>query len=246
MSGGGASISSAIASSRPQRTVGRVRGADQVAGPTPDQRPTQALRRAITLDFGDVNPNADAGLGAQDRHKDVLPSGANMLKTYNYQDSKDHMGASMILFTKTFTKKIVCAAWYTTPEVMGMDVVKQLNSKHEDLGAEGSFTKRLPGFTWIGYDPTSICKGEKSTRKAAWICMPVSASGTSQAMTNVQTLGKDLLTSNFPMDLHIAELLISDDAAKKLNVKLGILQRTIKLDTTVEFSPYGDDGNTDS
>jgi len=38
-------------------------------------------------------------------------------------------------------------------------------------------------------------------------------------MTNVQQLGKDLLTLQFPMmDLHLAELLISDDAAKKLNV----------------------------
>ena len=33
-----------------------------------------------------------------------------MLKTYNYQGPKDHMGASMILITKAFTKKIVCAA----------------------------------------------------------------------------------------------------------------------------------------
>ena len=65
-------------------------------------------------------------------------------------------------------------------------------------------------------------------------------------MANVQQLGKDLLTSNFPMDLHlhIAELIISDDAAKKLNVKLGIFQRTVKLDTAVEQNPYGDDSYT--
>ena len=44
------------------------------------------------------------------------------------------------------------------------------------------------------------------------------------------------------MDMHIAELLlISDDAAKKLNVKLSILQRTINLDTAVETNPFGDD-----
>ena len=92
-----------------------------------------------------------------------------MLKTYNYQDSKDHMGASMILITKTFTKKIVCAAWYTTPEVMGMGVVEQLKTKHENQGGEGSFSKRLPGFTWVGYDPTGVCEGEKSIRKAAWV-----------------------------------------------------------------------------
>ena len=48
------------------------------------------------------------------------------------------------------------------------------------------------------------------------------------------------------MDRHIAELLISDDAARKLNAKLGIFQRTIKLDTTVEQNPYGDDSHTDA
>ena len=31
-------------------------------------------------------------------------------------------------------------------------------------------------------------------------------------MSNVQQLGKDLITSNFPMDLHIAEILISEEA----------------------------------
>ena len=151
------------------------------------------------------------------------------------------MGANMILLTKTNQKKIICVTWYTTPEVLGMDIVANLETKHKNNDAEGSFTKRLPGFTWVGYDPSGITKGEKAIRKAAWICTPVSASSTSQVMTNVQELGKDLLTSNFPMDLHIAELLISDDSAKKLKVKLSILQRTIRLDTTVETNPYGDD-----
>ena len=32
--------------------------------------------------------------------------------------------------------------------------------------------------------------------------------------------------------------------AKKPNVKLSILTRTIKLDTTVEANPYGDDSQT--
>ena len=73
MSAGGASSASAITPSTPTRTVGRVRGVEQVAGATPDQRPTQAHRRSITLDFGDVNPNADAGLRAHEQHKDVLP-----------------------------------------------------------------------------------------------------------------------------------------------------------------------------
>ena len=93
----------------------------------------------------------------------------------------------------------------------------------------------------MGFGPSGITKGEKAIRKAAWICTPVSASSTSQVMTNVQDLGKDLLTGNFPMDMDIAKLLISDDAAKKLSVKLSILQRTIKLDTTVEANPFGDD-----
>ena len=165
-----------------------------------------------------------------------------MLKSYLYQGSKGSMGASMILITKTHNKKIACAAWYTTPEMLGMGIVDQLKSKHENEGNDGSFSKRrLPGFTWIGYDPSGITKGEKAIHKAAWICTPVSASSTSHVMTNVQQLGKGLLTSHFPMDMHIAELLISDDAAKKLNAKLGLLQRTIKLDTSVEINPFGDD-----
>ena len=135
-----------------------------------------------------------------------------MLKTYKYQGSKDHMGSFMILITKTFDKKIIVAAWYTTPEAIGMDVVEKPKAKHDDNGEEGSFTKRLPGFTLIGYDPTHLCRGEEAIRKAAWICTPLSASGTSQVMSNVQQLGKDLITSNFPMDLHIAEILISEEA----------------------------------
>jgi hypothetical protein len=242
MSGGGGSSSSAIAAvTTPTRITGNVRRASELDGATPDQRPAQALRRAITLDFGDVNTNGDAGLGAADRMGDGLPAGATVLKSYKYKGSKEHMGANWILLTKTNQKKLVCAAWYTTPEVLGMDIVDNLKTKHENDGKDGSFSKRLPGFTWVGFDPSGITKGEKAIRKAAWICTPVSASSTSQVMTNVQDLGKDLLTGNFPMDLHIAELLISDDAAKKLNVKLSILQRTIKLDTTVESNPFGDD-----
>ena len=48
-----------------------------------------------------------------------------------------------------------------------MDIVDQLKTKHENDGKEGSFSKRLPGFTWIGYDPPGIIKGEKSILKAA-------------------------------------------------------------------------------
>ena len=242
MSGGGGSSSSAIAAvTTPTRITGNVRRASELDGATPDQRPAQALRRAITLDFGDVNTNGDAGLGAADRMGDGLPAGATVLKSYKYKGSKEHMGANWILLTKTNQKKLVCAAWYTTPEVLGMDIVDNLKTKHENDGKDGSFSKRLPGFTWVGFDPSSITKGEKAIRKAAWICTPVSASSTSQVMTNVQELGKDLLTSNFPMDMRIAELLISDDGANKLNVKLSILQRTIKLDTSVETNPFGDD-----
>ena len=242
MSAAGGSSSNALAPpATPTRTVGQARRASELDGATPEQRPAQALRRAITLDFGDINTSGDTGLGTPDRNQDTLPASATILKSYVYQGSKPNMGANMILITKPNQKKVICASWYTTPEVLGMDIVDQLKTKHENDSKEGSFSKRLPGFTWIGYDPSGITKGEKAIRKAAWICAPVSASSTSQVMTNVQELGKDLLTSNFPMDLHIAELLISDDSAKKLNVKLSILQRTIKLDTAVETNPYGDD-----
>ena len=123
------------------------------------------MRRAITLDFGEINTNGDAGLGALDRNQDALPAGAIILKSYVYQGSKPNMGANMILITKTNQKKTICARWYTTSEVLGMDIVGQLKTKHENDGKEGSFSKRLPGFTWIGYDPSGITKGEKAIRK---------------------------------------------------------------------------------
>ena len=159
--------------------------------------------------------------------KTFSPSGANMLKSYNYQGSKDHIGTSMILITKAFDKKIICAVWYTTPEVMGMDVVDHLKAKHESAGGEGSFSKRLPGFIWIGYDPTYICRGEKAIRKAAWICTPRSASARQ---------GLDYVELPYA-HLHIAELLVYEESTRKLKVKLGIFQRTIKLDTTAEQNP---------
>ena len=241
MSGGGGSRSTATAAvTTPTRVTGQGRTASERDGATPDYRPAQAIRRAITLDFGDVETTGDAALGAADLG-DGLPAGATVLKTYKYKGSKPNMCSNWILLTKSFQKKLICAAWYTTPEVLGMDIVDNLKSKAENDGNDASFSKRLPGFTWVGFDPSGITKGEKAIRKAAWICTPLSATSTSQVMTNVQNLGKDLLTGNFPMDMHIAELLISDDAAKKLNVKLSILQRTIKLDTTVEANPFGDD-----
>ena len=176
MPGGGGSSSNAMAPATPQDTAGRVRGADELEGATLHQRPTQALRRAITLDFGDVNSNADVGLGTQGRYKGALPSGANVPKSYLYQDSKGNMGASIILITKALNaqQEDRLRRVYTTPEVLGMDVVVQLKTKHENEGSEGSFSKRLPGFVWIGYDPTGIRKGEKSIRKAAWICTHLS------------------------------------------------------------------------
>ena len=161
MSGAGGSSSNALAPTTPTRSVGHVCRSSELDGATPDQRPAQVLWRAITLEFGEVNTNGDASLGAQDRYKDALPAGANIIKSYDYQGSKNNMGASMILITKTHNKKIICAAWYTTPEVLGMDIVDQLKTKHENDGKEGSFSKRLPGFTWVGYDPSGITKGEK-------------------------------------------------------------------------------------
>ena len=95
-----------------------------------------------------------------------------MLKSYAYQGSKPNMGANMIFITKTHNKKIICAAWYTTPEVLGMGIAGQLKTKHENDGSEGSFSKQLPGFTWVRYDPPGITKGEKAIRKEAWICTP--------------------------------------------------------------------------
>ena len=153
MSAAGGSSSYALAPpATPTRTVGHVRRASELDGATPQQRPAQALRRAITLDFGDVNTSGDAGLGALDRNQDTLPAGATILKSYEYKGSKQNMGANMILLTKTNLKKIICATWYTTPEVLGMGIVDNLKTKHENNDKEGSFNNRLPGFTWVGYD----------------------------------------------------------------------------------------------
>ena len=121
MSTTGGSSSNALAPpATPTRTVGQARRASELDGATPE-RPAQALRRAITLDFGEINTNGDAGLGALDRNQDALPAGATILKSYVYQGSKPNMGANMILITKTNQKKIICASWYTTPEVLGME-----------------------------------------------------------------------------------------------------------------------------
>ena len=103
MSAAGGSSSNALAlapPATPTRTVGHARRASELDGATPEQRPTQALRRAITLDFGGVNTSGGAGLGALDRNQDAHPAGANILKSYVYQGSKPNMGASMILITK--------------------------------------------------------------------------------------------------------------------------------------------------
>ena len=153
--GGGSSSTATAAVTTPTRTIGHARRASELDGATPDHRPSQALRRAITLDFGDVETNGDAGLGTAD-HGDGLPAGATVLKTYKYKGSKSHMGSNWILLTKTNQKKLVCAAWYTTPEVLGMDIADDLKTKHENDGKDGSFSKRLPGSTWVGFDPLVV------------------------------------------------------------------------------------------
>ena len=112
---GGSSSNSLAHPATPTRTVGHARRASELDGATPEQRPAQALRRAIALDFGDANTNGDATHGALERNQDALPAGATILKSYNYKGSKENMGANMILLTKTNLKKIICASWYTTP-----------------------------------------------------------------------------------------------------------------------------------
>ena len=65
-------------------------------------------------------------------------------------------------------------------------------------------------------------------------------------MKLVHVLGKELLTSNLPMDFIIAELNISPLAAKKLNVALSIITRTLKLDTTPEDDNDNDANSADA
>ena len=97
---GGSSSNAPAPPATPTRTVRHVRRASELDGATPQQRPAQALRRAIPLDFGDVNTSGGAGLGALDRNQDAIPAGATILKSYEYKGSKQNMGANMILLTR--------------------------------------------------------------------------------------------------------------------------------------------------
>ena len=112
--------------------------------PLTPERLRQAPRRAVTLDFGDVDQRAsDTGVEAR-YQENVLPTGSNPLKIYPYKGQKYFMGDNVLLLTKTFDKKLVCVTSYTTPEAIGLEVVRELEKKHEE--GNGSLKKfRSPG-----------------------------------------------------------------------------------------------------
>ena len=117
------------------------------------------------------------------------------------------------------------------PEELGGEVVRVLSKKAGDKGEATSFSERLKGFTWIGYNLT---RGEEAIRKAGWIKTTTSAGSAEAAMASVKQLGAELIGANLPMDLYIAEMKVSDAVAKKLKVKMPILQRNVSIDTSEE------------
>ena len=53
-------------------------------------------------------------------------------------------------------------------------------------------------------------------------------------MDSVKQLGAELIRANLPMDLYVVEMKVSDAVAKKLKVKMPILQRNVSIDTSEE------------
>ena len=56
------------------------------------------------------------------------------------------------------------------PEELGGEAVRVLSKKAGDKGEATSFSERLKGFTWIGYDRSNLTRGEEAIRKAGWDC----------------------------------------------------------------------------
>ena len=120
------------------------------------------------------------------------------------------------------------------PEELGGEVVRELSKKAVSKGEASSFSERLKGFTWIGYDRNKLTCGEDAIRKAGWINATTSAGSAEAVMDSVKQLGSELIRANLPMDLYVVEMKVSDAVAKKLKVKLSILQRNVSIDTSEE------------
>ena len=129
---------------------------------------------------------------------------------------------------------MVCACWYTAPEQLGGEVARALSKKAGEMGEASSFSERLKGFTWIGWDRNDLTRGEDAIRKAGWISTTTSAGSAEAAMNSVKQLGAELIRANLPMDLYVVEMKVPGTVAKKLKVKLSILQRNVSIDTSEE------------
>ena len=91
------------------------------------------------------------------------------------------------------------------PEELSGEVVRELSKKAVSKGEASSFSERLKGFTWIGYDRNKLTCGEDAIRKAGWINTTTSAGSAEAAMASVKQLGAELIRANLPMDLYIVE-----------------------------------------
>ena len=63
-------------------------------------------------------------------------------------------------------------------------------------------------------------------RRIRYVCTEYGRSSSSS--------GSALIRANLPMDLYIAEMKVSDAVARKLKVKMSILQRNVSIDTSGE------------
>ena len=101
--------------------------------------------------------------------------------TFCYQDKLTSCPSGL---TKTQAHALVCACWYMAPEELGGEVVRELSKKAVSKGEASSFSERLKGFTWIGYDRNKLTCGEDAIRKAGWINTTTSAGSAEAVMAS--------------------------------------------------------------
>ena len=223
-------------------TPPRARGTRAAENDTPHDRdrPSQAPRRTPqpeALNFGHIDVRATEDLNGPSTFegpRGLVPQNSHVLTKISYKGRKDHLGSNVICLTKTQAHALVCACWYMAPEELGGEVVRELSKKAVSKGEASSFSERLKGFTWIGYDRNNLTRGEDAIRKAGWINTTTSAGSAEAVMDSVKQLGAELIRANLPMDLYVVEMKVSDAVAKKLKVKLSILQRNVSIDTSEE------------
>jgi len=189
-SGGAASGHSTPPRARPRRAA-------EDDTPHDRGRPRQAPRRDAhpeALNFGHIDVRASEELNGPSTFegpRGMVPQNSHVLTKIAYAGRKDNIGSNVILLTKTQQHALVCACWYMVPEELGGEVVRVLSKKAGDKGEATSFSERLKGFTWIGYDRNNLTRGEEAIRKAGWINTTTSAGSAEAAMASVKQLGAE-------------------------------------------------------